>query len=92
MGRTAQLAFPFGAFLGKNMAFERLAALKAAAPCLPEALGRAAVGLDFWHLFAPVNNKEVPEIKLKQGKMLGPAKVSGGQSALHSIPRMQSAL
>ena len=61
MDRTAQLAFPLGAFLGENMALERLAAFKAAAACAPEALGRAAVGFDFWHLFAPVNNNEIPE-------------------------------
>jgi len=53
MSRTTQLAFPLGAFFGKDMTFERLPALECTAPRLPEALGRAPVGLDLWHLFAP---------------------------------------
>jgi hypothetical protein len=53
MGRSTQLAFPFGAFFGQNVAFERLPTLKTAVAGASETLGGAAVGLDFWHLFAP---------------------------------------
>ena len=54
MGRATQLAFPLRAFFGEYVTLERLSAFERAAPRLPEALGRAPVGLNFWHLFAPV--------------------------------------
>jgi hypothetical protein len=70
--RTTQLAFPLGAFLGQNMALVRLTAFETAIAGASETLGRAAVGFDFWHLFAPTLTIKIPEKITQQGKMHGP--------------------
>jgi hypothetical protein len=74
--RLAQLAFTLGAFLGQNMALVRLAALETAVAGASETLGGAAVGFDFWHLFAPTLTIKSLRKITQQGKMHGPEELA----------------
>jgi hypothetical protein len=60
----AHLSFSFGGFLGQNMTLERMTTFKTAVARASKTLGSTTVGLDFWHLFAPTNNKKIPEKNL----------------------------
>jgi hypothetical protein len=53
-GRSAQMAFAFGAFLGQDVTLVRLASLYAAGCCHPEAFGRSTVGFQLGHFRSPM--------------------------------------
>jgi hypothetical protein len=53
-GRSAQLAFTLGAFLGQDVTLVRLAPFDAAGCCHPEAFCRSTVGFQLGHFRSPM--------------------------------------
>jgi hypothetical protein len=66
------LSFSFGRFFCQNVAFIGLPTFKTAVAGASKTLGSTAIGLDFWHLFAPMIKMKSPLKKTQQGKMRRP--------------------
>jgi hypothetical protein len=57
------------------MAAMRLSTFKATVASASKTLGSTTVSFYFWHLFAPIIKNKIPELKIRQGKMQGPARI-----------------